>query len=239
MSAPRGDPDFHTTRWSQVLEAGQETGRAALGALLDAYWYPLYALGRRSGLAPPDAEDAVQGFLAALLSRGDVARADPARGRFRAWLGTAFRNHLSNLRDAARAQKRGGGREPIALDLSQAEERYVQGSGRALQPEQLFDRAWALTLLERALAALREDYAARGKTDLFEALRPTLMTEEPAPDRAQLAARLGLSEGALKVASHRLRRRYRETLLAAVADTLSDPNEIQDELQALFAALGG
>lgn len=224
-----------------VLDAGRgdAAGRAALEELCGAYWYPLYALARRRGLDANAAEDAVQGLFADLLERGDVERADPERGRFRAFLAVAFRNHLANVRDRERALKRGGGRTPVSLDAAAAEVRYAEASGRALDPEALFDRAWALTLIEGALARLRADYASRGKEALFDALRPTLVEFDPAESRAALAARLELSEGACKVAIHRLRGRYREALLAAVRDTVSEESEVEAELGRLFAALGG
>jgi len=231
---------FHTTRWSIILRAGREdgTGRAALEELCGAYWYPLYALARRRGVNAVEAEDAVQEFFADLLARGDVARADPARGRFRAYLSTAFRNHLANERNRARAAKRGGGRAPRALDAAGAEVRYTEASGRALGPEELFDRAWALTLLEGALARLRAEYGERGREALFDALRHTLVGEQPEESRASLAERLGMTEGALKVAVHRLRGRYREALLGAVRDTVEREEDVEAELGALFAALG-
>ena len=234
--------EFRTTRWTIVLEAGRgaEGGRAALEELCGAYWYPLYALARRRGLAAVDAQDAVQGFFADLLARGDVARADPERGRFRAFLAKAFTNHLANARDRSRAQKRGGGRVALSLDSGTAEERYEQGSGRALDPEALFDRAWALALIEEALARLRAEYARRGRSELFDALRPVLLEPDGAEtDRAALARSLALTGGALKVALHRLRGRARDALRAAVRDTVASEEEVEAELARLFAALGG
>jgi len=233
---------FRTTRWTVVLEAGrgEAGGRAALEELCGTYWYPLYALARRRGFASDGAQDAVQGFFADLLARGDVARADPERGRFRAFLAKAFTNHLANARDAARAQKRGGGRVALPLDGALAEERYEQASGRALDPVALFDRAWALALIEEALAGLRADYARRGRSELFDALRPVLLEPDGgATDRAALARSLALTDGALKVALHRLRGRARDALRAAVRDTVARDEEVETELARLFAALGG
>jgi RNA polymerase sigma factor (sigma-70 family) len=233
--------DFRTTRWTMVLGAGRDDaqGRAALEQLCGTYWYPLYAVARRKRLDAGAAEDAVQAFFADLLARGDVARADPERGRFRAYLCTAFRNHLAGERKRARALKRGGGQALLSLDAAGAEQRYSQASGKALDPEALFDRAWALTLLEGALARVRGDYAGRDQEVLFDALRETLTEPEGGAPRAQLAEELGMTEGALKVAVHRLRGRYREALLAAVRDTVEGEADVQAELGRLFAALGG
>lgn len=233
--------EFRTTRWTVVLSVGggDGAGRAALEELCAAYWYPLYALARRRGFTASDAEDAVQGFFADLLARGDVARADPERGRFRAFLSSAFRNHVSNARARERAEKRGGGRAPLSLDVARAEERYSNASGLALDAEALFDRAWALALLESALARLRADYVARGNEALFDALRPALVEPGDEAPRAELARSLGMTEGALKVAVHRLRARYRDALRSAVRDTLEGEGDVERELAALFAALGG
>lgn len=230
---------FRTTRWSIVTGAAEDGERraAALEELCATYWYPLYALARRRGLPAAGAEDAVQGFFADLLARGDVARADPSRGRFRSFLCTAFRNWSNNERDRANTAKRGGGAVPMSLD--DAETRYEAASGRALEPDALFDRAWALTMLDVALASLRESYAVRGQEARFDALRGFLTGDEPDAARAQLAASLGMTEGALAVAIHRLRERYRDALTAAVGDTVERDDEVERELGALFAALSG
>lgn len=259
MSEKQNVARFHTTRWSVVLRAGVSSGegRAALEELCRTYWFPLYALARRRGVTPEQAEDAVQSFFADFLARGDVARADRGRGRFRSFLSVAFRNFLSNERERARALKRGGGVRLASLDVSEGERRYVEGSGRALDPEELFDRTWALALLETALGRLRADYARRGQEERFDALRHCLTGEppdgasadttadgarpddrEPVSGRATLARRVGLTDGALKVAIHRLRERYREAVAGAVRDTVNDDSEVEEELAALFRALG-
>ena len=241
MSTPEADATFRTTRWSVVLEAGGEdaAARVALSELCERYWYPLYALARRRGLDRSGAEDAVQGFFADFLERGDVDRADPSRGRFRAYLATAFRNHLANARARERALKRGGGRALVSLDVLEAEARYEASSGQALRPEALFDRAWALALLDQALEALRADYVRRGRARRFDLLRPCLTADDEAIDRAAVAEELALREGALKVAIHRLRQRYRDAVRQAVRDTVGDEDAVEDELAVLFRALGG
>lgn len=236
------DAGFRSTRWSIVLQAGGAGGadaRVALETLCGTYWYPLYAFARRRGLGAEESEDGVQGFFADLLARRDLEGLDPTRGRFRAFLLAAFQNFLSVARAREQTLKRGGGRAPLSLDMEGADERYALASGRALEPEALFDRAWALATLDEALARLRAQYDQRGKTDLFAALAHTLTSEEPPDSRAALAGRLGMSEGALKVAVHRLRQRYREELEQTVAGTLEDPAEVRAELARLFEALGG
>jgi RNA polymerase sigma-70 factor (ECF subfamily) len=227
---------FHTTRWSVVLTAGHRDGpaaRAALETLCAAYWYPLYAYVRRRGIASEDARDLTQSFFAQLLERNDCARADRDRGRFRAFLLASLRHHLANEWDRERAAKRGGGATPAPLDLDGAEERYALEDDRELTPEQHFDRTWALEVLEKALALLQSEYAARGQAELFAALSATLTAGEASESYAAIAARLGSSEGAIKVAAHRLRERYRETLRAEVAGTLADPSLVDEELAAL------
>ncbi|MCP3920275.1 MAG: sigma-70 family RNA polymerase sigma factor [bacterium] len=229
---------FRSTRWSIVLEAGTDRpgARAALEELCATYWYPLYAFARRTGEQRANARDLTQGFFALLLERGDLGTADPDRGRFRAFLVTAFRNYVSNERERARAWKRGGRTAPIAWD-PKLEERY-ESSAAELSPERLFDRAWALELLDHVLAVLSDQYAASGKARVFESLKSTLTTEEPEATLTERGAAAGLSPGATKVAAHRLRSRYREALRAAIADTVGSEEQVDDELQALFQALG-
>ena len=247
-----GDQAFHTTRWTLVVRAYREGGeevvreaREALEQLCSTYWYPLYALARREGLGSDGAEDAVQGFLAELLERRDLAQADPDQGRLRAYLSVAFRHYLSNERRRAGALKRGGDRLRLPMDPAQAEERYGGASGQALDPAALFDRAWALTLIEQVLAELEEGYRQRGRGAWFDALRPGLVGDVGLANHARAAEGLGSTEGEVKVAAHRLRERFREALLQAVAHTLEEPEAEsqrlagrQVELAALFAALG-
>lgn len=236
------DPEFRTTRWSLIRTAAGDpgaSGRAALEDLCRAYWYPLYAFARRRGVEHAAAEDAVQGLFADVLARGDLAQADPERGRFRTWLRTALKNHMANLDDHARALKRGAGEQVLSLDFTGADERYGLASGVALSAEALFDRAWALTLLDSALADLRADYARRDKSAVFDALRPAITAGEEPLNRPEICERMGWTAGALKVAVHRLRERYRESLRKRVADTLEDSADLERELADLFEALGG
>ena len=227
---------FRTTRWSVVLGAGRASG-TALTDLCAAYWYPLYAYARRKGHAPDAAEDLTQGFFAELLEKNWVVAADREKGRFRAFLLTAFKRHIGHEREKAAALKRGGGRTRLSLDFEDGERRYSREPAHDLTPERIFDRRWALTLLGRVLDGLAADMEAEGKTSLFEALRPHL-TGEPAEETyREIARRLGLSEGGLKTAAHRLRARYRERLRGEISDTVSDPADVQDEIRALMEAL--
>lgn len=238
---PAGSPRFATTRWSIVVAAGageDTAGRAALESLCRAYWYPLYAFERRGGTRAEDARDLVQGFFAELLEKDVLAQADRDRGRFRTFLIAAFRHFASKEREKARALKRGGGRAPLPLDFEDGESRYLREPADERTPERLFERRWALTLLEEALGRLREEHRVAGREDLFEALRGTLGSAGgPEASYAALGEGLGMSEGAVKVAVHRLRRRYRDVLRAAIAETVADPSEVDDEIRCLLGAL--
>jgi RNA polymerase sigma factor (sigma-70 family) len=238
---PAGSPRFATTRWSMVVAAGaagDTGGRAALESLCGAYWYPLYAFERRGGTPVEDARDLVQGFFAELLEKDVLAQADRDRGRFRTFLIAAFRHFASKEREKARALKRGGGRAPLPLDFEDGESRYLREPADDRTPERLFERRWALTLLDEALGRLKEEHRAAGREPLFEALRGTLGSGDgPGASYAALGEGLGMSEGAVKVAVHRLRRRYRDVLRAAIAETVADPSEVDDEIRHLLGAL--
>ena len=239
---PRLRPNFATTRWSVVLAAGGSdtgTARDALARLCESYWYPLYAFLRRGGHDVEDARDLTQGFFAHLLGKGDIRLADPARGRFRSFLLTACKNFVVNREEAERAVKRGGGRELLSLDFVDAENRFRLEAVEHDTPETLFEAAWARALLDRVMALLSRDYEARGQGALFEALQEGLAGGDGAGPHAETAAELGLTEGAVKVAAHRMRRRFRELLRAEIAETLPSPSEIEDEIRALFEALSG
>lgn len=234
------DDTFTATRWTVVRAAGATSSPASVAALevlCRAYWFPLYAYVRRRGHARHDAEDLTQAFFARLLGKNPFAGLDREHGKFRAFLLAALKNFLANEWDKARRQKRGGGVPPLSLDWRGADERYGIEPADTLSPDRLYDRAWALTLLERVVASLRDEYAHEGKERQFETLRPCLATGRGAVDYAGASATLGLSEGALRVAAHRLRRRYRELLRAELAQTLSDPAQVDEELRALFAAV--
>ena len=231
---------FLTTRWSLVAAASEREspqGRAALEAVCRAAWLPLYAFARRSGHAPDAAEDLVQGFFAALLEKGWLAQADRDRGRFRTFLLASFRHHVAHEREKAQAQKRGGGARVLPLDREEGESLYL-ASGDAHTPEQLYERRWALALLERALDDLRASYGDGDRSEVFEALRPFLAGGAPLPPLAEVGARLGLTEGATKVALHRLRSRYRDVLRSAIAETVEAPDLVDDEIRHLLQALG-
>lgn len=233
-----GSPRFATTRWSLVLAAGSSpppAARAALDDLCRAYWFPLYSFARREGTAPDAAQDLVQGFFAALLEKGTVAAADPARGRFRSFLLTSFRNYTKNERAREGALRRGGGATVLSIG-SDAEARYEVDPSHTETPERRFEREWAIDLLGRALAAVRASYADRGQTALFEQLEGFLTGAEERR-QAAVALQLGLAEGALRVAIHRLRERFRTALRAEVAATVEDESQVDAELGALQAAL--
>lgn len=229
---------FRTTRWSLIAAAGDAAGpdgRQALADLCRLYWYPVYAYVRRRGHDRHAAEDLTQSFFARLLEKNDLAAADPARGRFRSFLLTACQHFLSNQHDHDTAQKRGGGVKPLSIDFGQGEERYAREPADPHTPEAEFERRWALALLDQTLTELRAEYAESKKVALFDTLKGTLTGD--ATSYRDLGTRLGLSEGAVKVAVHRLRQRYRDKLRAVIAETVDGPAAVDDELRDLFAAL--
>lgn len=232
---------FATTHWSLVACAGDTASpgsREALRLLCRAYWYPLYGFARRTGLAPADAEDATQGFFEHLLESDGIARADPARGRFRTFLLSSFRNFLGHQRARAGAQKRGGGAEIVSIDAMQAAEQRLRDEPAARgSTEAEFDRRWALELLDRVFEDVRQDYTAGGQGVLFDELRAALWGIEEGHSYATIAARVSSSEGAVKMAAMRLRRRVREALRAEVSKSLLDPGDADQELRHLLAAL--
>ena len=235
-----GRSRFAVTHWSVVLTAGRKShpeAQAALATLCETYWYPLYAYLRRDGRGAEDAADLTQGFFARLLEKSILRRADPKRGRFRSFLLTSMKHYAANERRAARAAKRGGATVVQSLDPESAETRYRREPADDSTPEQLFDRRWALSLLETVLQRLRQEYVARGKSELFDRLKP-LLTGDKSVSLRDLGRTLDMDEGAVKVASHRLRKRYREMLLGEIRQTLDDPDEAADELRCLFSALG-
>lgn len=242
---PRGDvrhrARFQTTRWSLIQAAvGQDSAAArdALATLCEAYWYPVYAFVRRSGNDPDEARDLTQGFFARLLEKRDIGSADPARGRFRGFLLGSVRHFVANERDRARALKRGGGQPLLSIDYTDAEGRYLVEPADPATPESLFLRQWALTVVDSALKRLAEEYGAQGKQRLFRRLQQTLAGTAPDASRRELAEELGMSEAALNVTVHRLRRRFRHCLKEEVAQTLADPGDTDDELGQLLSALG-
>lgn len=231
---------FATTRWSLVCAAGKENSEAnaALAALCETYWYPLYAFLRRRGCSREEAEDVVQAFFARLLERGWVRSADRDRGRFRTFLLTALSRFLGKERDKARAEKRGGRRTRLSLDFEAGENRYRLEPADEQTPDKLFERRWALTVLDRVLARLEEEHQTDpARATRFASLKPLLTVSDGASPYAQVAESLDMTEGAIKVAVHRLRRRYKELLREEVAQTVCDPAAIDQELADLRAAL--
>lgn len=231
---------FPTTRWSRVILAGDldaPLARQSLAELCNAYWYPLYAYIRRRGYDPDQASDLTQDFFARLLEKGLLAEVDPTRGRFRAFLRTVCLHFLANRHDHEQAKKRGGGRSFLSIDSGDAEGRYSKELADGLTPERIFERSWALTLLGRVLEQLGREYDEAGKRATFEALRGMLDGTSDTAAYASVAERMGATEGAARVAAHRLRRRYGEMLRREIASTLADPAEVEDEIRQLFAAL--
>ena len=236
MSIRDDAPDFATTRWSVVLAAGGTGagGERALAELCEGYWYPLYAFVRRQGNAPHDAEDLTQEFFARLIEKGWLGDVGRERGKFRSWLLAAMKHFLANEWDRARALKRGGG-AVVSFDALTAEQRYAAEPADEASAEKLFDRSWALQLLERVLSRLRAEFETQGKARAFEELKATILGD--AAPLAEIAARLGTSVSAVKAAAHRLRHRYRELLRAEIAETVPLAADINDELAHLFSAL--
>ncbi len=233
---------FATTHWSVVVAAGARSSpgaERALATLCEAYWYPLYAYARRRGAGAEEAKDLTQSFFKTLLEKNYVADADRRRGRFRTFLLTAFRHHAAKDRARERAAKRGGGERPLSLDYDDGERRYSREPADSVTPERIYERRWALTIIERALSSVRREYEDTGKAALFAALAPALAGSSPAPSYREIGKRLGLSEGAVKVAAHRLRARYRERLRAVIEDTVAKPSEVDDELRHLLQAVSG
>ncbi len=231
---------FMPTRWTVVLTAARhETtrGREALAQLCQVYWYPIYACVRRQGYSPPDAEDLTQAFFARVLEERFIAAADKEKGRFRSFLVTRLHHFLADEWDRLKSQKRGGGQRLIPLEGGPAETRYQLEPEDPRSPEQLFEYRWAVTLLERVFERLRIEYDKAGKTALFGELKECLVQARAAVPYGEVSARLGLSEGALRVAVHRLRQRYRELLRAEIADTVAKPEEVEEELRYLFRVL--
>lgn len=242
-SAPfQGQPVFVTTHWSVVLEAAQSnTTRAqvALEHLCRTYWYPLYAYVRRRGHSPEDAKDLTQAFFTRLLQRKWISDADQQRGRFRTFLLTAMSRFLSGEWDKVRAVKRGGGIEHVPVQLDVAETRYGHEPVDNVTPEQCYERRWALTLLDTVLQRLCAEYESEGNGNFFAKLHPCLVGGRESQPYAELAVELKMTEGAVKVAVHRLRKRYRQLLRTEIAQTMAADDEVDDELRHLFMVLAG
>ena len=231
---------FETTRWSVVLAAGgsdSAAARQALSTLCETYWYPLYAYVRRRGATADDAKDLTQSFFASLLDRRDFDDLRRERGKFRAFLLVALQHFLANDAIRQRALKRGGGAVPLSLAIDEAEGRYRHEPAEPMTPERIFDRRWALTVIERVLQHLRDDWRADGKGAEFDALRDSLLGEGPPGGYKAVAEALQTSEGAVKVAVHRLRKAFQKELKRQIAETVVDPAEIEEEIRYLIRAV--
>lgn len=242
MSSSAGDGReretlFVSTRWTLVLQAGRDSSlesEEALEELCRTYWFPLYAFVRRRGYSKEDAEDLVQGFFQRLLDKKSLQDVSSDRGKFRAFLLACLKHYLANEWDRAGRQKRGGAATPFSLDWADAHARYERALADDLSPDRLYDRAWAILLLERVLGHLRAENTEH--LSLFDGLKLYLTVGKSAIPYAEAAAALGLTEAAARVAVHRLRRRYRELLREELAQTLSRPDQLEEEMRALLGA---
>jgi RNA polymerase sigma factor (sigma-70 family) len=233
---------FQTTHWSLVLAAGHDStpdAQDALAGLCHVYWYPLYTYVRRRVGNVHDAQDLTQAFFARFLEKEYLGDVDPKRGKFRSFLLASMKHFLSNERERARAQRRGGGRTCLSLDFEDAESRYRLEPADMMTPERLFERRWALTLLDLVVKRLEQEFIDAGKRDLFTGLKPFLTSAPDGPSQREVAAELGMSEGAVKAAAHRLRQRYRTVLRDEIAQTVTGPDEVVQELNDLFEAVRG
>ena len=231
---------FVTTHWSVVLSAKQEGSTeadAALERLCRTYWWPLYAFVRRRGYEVHDAQDLTQEFFARLLAKDFLRAVDRSKGKFRSFLLAALEHFLAKEWRHAHAQKRGGKFTFVSTDAGLAEQQYLQVPASNLSAQQLFEQQWAMTLLDQTVARLRAEFVAAGKGTLFEELKIFLTGEKQAASYAKLATKLGTTEAALKMAVRRMRQRYGELLRAEIANTVTSPEEVGDELRALFGAL--
>lgn len=247
---PEDEPDkgpvadkrhFATTHWSVVIAAGdarREDAQDALSELCEVYWFPLYAYVRRRGHSAPDAQDLTQAFFARLLEKQSLAVADPERGKFRSFLLASLDNFLANERDRARAQKRGGGRAQLSLDLADGESRLNLEPAHELTPQRLYERQWALTLLEFVVSKIQDEYQETGRGRQFAMLKDALSGGRERLPYAEIAEELDITVENARQAAHRLRKRYRVLLREEVARTVADPNDVDDELANLFDALG-
>jgi RNA polymerase sigma factor (sigma-70 family) len=238
MHTVAGPSAFPTTRWTLVVAAGdpqRKEARSALVSLCETYWYPLYAYLRRRGYPPDEAQDLTQEFFIRLLEGRYLDRADPEKGRFRSFLLVSLKFFVADQEDRMRARKRGGGML-VPMELSSGEERYQREPAHGETPERIFERRWALSILERVMDKLRKEFILHGRPEHFERLKVFLLGQSDAP-YAALARDMSKSEGALKVAIHRLRKRYRELFRLEIADTVADPAEVEPELRFLAAVL--
>lgn len=236
LGRPVDRPQFDTTHWSLVLAAQEENStaaRIALTKLCEKYWYPLYAFVRQTEADANQACDIIQGFFEKVIEKDYIGDADPTRGKFRTFLLTSLTHFMANQRDKAKALKRGGGVPHFSFEFHKGEQRFLQEPADPLTPEKHYQRRWAVTLLNQVLEGIRADFVADGKGPWFERLAQFL-TPGDTESYHQVAARLEMTEGAAKVAVHRLRARYRERLRAEIAQTVADPGEVDGEIRMLF-----
>ena len=232
---------FTTTRWTLVLEAADTRsphGREALEDLCECYWYPLYAYVRRRGYGYEEAQDLTQGFFAQFFGKGYIKAADPQRGKFRSFLLTSLKNYLANEWDRARAKKRGGGRIPISLDFEKGEDRYHVEPADDISPDKVYEQRWALTLIDQTLERLAATMDQAGQSQRFNSLQPFLTGENTGTRYRSVADRLGMTEGAVKVAVHRLRQRFGVLLREEVGQTVADSGQVDEEIRYLLSVLG-
>ena len=238
--SPRDSAWFQTTHWSVVTSAcnpDDPLAQEALERLCRTYWHPLFVFVRRQGHSAVDAEDLVQGFFAKFIEKNYVAGIDPEKGRFRSFLLLMFKRYAANEWDHGQRERRGGGRSIISWDQQDTEQRYLVEPVDDLSPERAYDRHWALTVLDQVLKRLGGEFRSSGKQGIFEQFK-VFLSGEKGSTYAEVGARLGLSEGAVKVGVHRFRQRYRELLRAEIANTVNNPKNVDDELRDLLTALG-
>lgn len=231
---------FVTTHWSVVLSAKDRASpqsEAAMEKLCGAYWCPLYAYARRQGHSPHDAQDLTQEFLSRLVHKDYLDAVQQERGRFRTFLLMAFKRFLSDAWDTVRAQKRGGGIRNLSLDVAAAEEKYRVEAVDEVTPETIYERHWALTLLERTMSRLRQEWVTAGKSGVFDELKVFLTEAKGTISHADVARRMGLNEGTVRVSVHRLRKRFRELFHEEIACTVHNPEEIEEEVRHLMSVL--
>ncbi|MHC4560233.1 MAG: RNA polymerase sigma factor [Planctomycetota bacterium] len=239
-STPVDAGRFATTHWTVVLAAGNSSSpqhQQALSTLCQTYWFPLYVYLRRQGYDSHRAEDCTQGFFAKLLERQGLGRADPKYGKFRSFLLASLKNFLTDEWDRGRAVKRGGDKKIFSLNIENAETWYSAEPADVMSPEKLFERSWALTVLKQAMERLKAEYQNADKQQLFDHLKIYLTAQSDSVSYRDAAAALGMTEGAVKVAVHRLRRRYRELVREEIAQTVTTEAEVDEEIRDLFAAL--
>jgi len=239
-SISTGKQRFATTHWSVISAAGKSSSpqqKQALETLCQSYWFPLYAYLRRRGHDTHQAEDLTQAFFAHILEKKDLQTADPKHGKFRSFLLVRLKYFLSDERDRAQAKKRGGGKNVLSLSIQNAEGQYALEPAIQLSPEMLFEKSWALTVLERTMYRLEAEMADKNKQKLFDCLKVYLTTDKDAIPYQNMAAELSITEGSVRVAVHRLRRRYRKLLREEIAQTVGGEDQIDEEMGCLFAAL--